>query len=201
MSTLLATNEFFVNQKAKLIEVTNEYKILDTAGNEIGVIRQEGQTTLKKIARIVSSMDQFMTHKLGVYDADGRPVLGVTRPRKFMKSRVLVEDGMGQPVGQISQQNMIGKIRFGMEDAAGQQVGEIRAENWRAWDFAVVDRMDQEVARITKKWEGLAKTMFTTADNYFVEIDPSLSGPLRSLTFAAAVGVDTALKQDSRGLS
>jgi hypothetical protein len=42
--------------------------------------------------------------------------------------------------------------------------------------------------------------MFTTADNYLLDVSPMLGGPLRLLTFASAVGVDTALKQDSRGL-
>jgi hypothetical protein len=42
--------------------------------------------------------------------------------------------------------------------------------------------------------------MFTTADNYLLDVSPMLRGPLRMLTFASAVGVDTALKQDSRGL-
>ncbi len=199
MSELLHTSEFFVNQKAKLVELTNEYKIRDTEGGEIGVIRQEGQSKLKKLARLVSSLDQFMTHTLAVYDAGGDKVLQLTRPRKIMKSKLVVEDGDGWPVGVIAQRNMVGKIRFGLEDSQGQQLGEIRAENWRAWDFAIVDQTEREVARITKKWEGLAKTMFTTADDYFVEIDPSLRGPLRLLAFAAAAGVDTALKQDARG--
>ena len=57
-----------------------------------------------------------------------------------------------------------------------------------------------EVARITKTWEGLAKTMFTTADNYVVQIHRRLPQPLLSLVVAAALSVDTALKQDDRGL-
>lgn len=57
-----------------------------------------------------------------------------------------------------------------------------------------------EVGRITRTWEGLAKTLFTTADDYLLGISPSLSAPLRLLAFPSAVGVDTALKQDSRGL-
>lgn len=189
-----------INQKAKLIEVTNEYKIRDEEGNDIGVIRQEGQSKLKKFARIVSSLDQFMTHELSVYDTDGTKVLGVVRPRKVMKSTVQVTDGDGTAVGEIRQQNMIGKIRFGLHDTAGNQIGEIRAENWRAWDFHIVDASDTEVARITKTWEGLAKTMFTTADDYLLEISGDVSGPLRRLVFASAVAVDTALKQDARGL-
>jgi uncharacterized protein YxjI len=201
MSGLIDRPRFFVNQKTKLVELTNEYRILDPEGNQIGLIRQEGQSALKKLARFVSSLDQFMTHRLAVYDADGSPVLTVTRPRKFVKSRLEVEDGAGRPVGTIVQRNVFGKIRFGLEDPAGSPLGEIRAENWRAWDFSIVDGTEREVARITKKWEGLARTLFTTADNYLVELDPGLRGPLRQLAFAAATGIDTALKQDARGFN
>ncbi len=200
MTALLDHDRVVINQKAKLIELVNEYKIRDPEGNEIGVIRQEGQSRLKKLARVVTSLDQFMTVNLGVYDAGGTKVLGLIRPRKLMKSQVLVEDGDGRPLGRIVQQNVVGKIRFGFEDSMGQQVGEIRAENWRAWDFAIVDAGGTEVGRITKTWEGLAKTLFTTADDYLVELGPGAFGALRLLAFAAAAAVDTALKQDARGL-
>ncbi|SBW29090.1 hypothetical protein FDG2_6423 [Candidatus Protofrankia californiensis] len=53
---------------------------------------------------------------------------------------------------------------------------------------------------MTKTWEGLARTLFTTADNYVVQIHRPLTDPLRSLVVASALTIDTALKQDSRGL-
>ncbi|MBW5421817.1 DUF2510 domain-containing protein [Streptomyces sp. BG9H] len=196
--TLFTEPVLVVNQKAKLIELTNEYSVMDQAGNTLGSVVQVGQSTLKKIARFVASIDQFMTHKLEIRDAYGQPQLLLTRPRKFMKSRVIVERPDGQPVGEIVQQNMIGKINFAMM-VNGQQVGAIKAENWRAWNFAIVDHADNEVARITKTWEGLAKTMFTTADNYVLQIHYQLPEPLLSLVVATALTVDTALKQDSRG--
>ncbi|MFH8791453.1 phospholipid scramblase-related protein [Streptomyces sp. NPDC017941] len=188
-----------VNQKAKLIELTNEYSVMDQSGNQLGSVVQVGQSTLKKVARFVASVDQFMTHKLEIRDAHGTPQLLMTRPRKFMKSRVVVERLDGQVVGEIVQQNVFGKINFAM-NVNGVQVGAIKAENWRAWNFSIVDHTDTEVARITKTWEGLAKTMFTTADNYVLQIHFQLPDPLLSLVVATALTVDTALKQDSRGL-
>jgi hypothetical protein len=95
---------------------------------------------------------------------------------------------------------MIGKIRFGLE-ASGQDIGSLNAENWRAWDFSIQDAAGTEVARIKKTWEGLAKTMFTTADNYVVQIHRPLAEPLRSCVIASALSVDTALKQDKRGFN
>jgi uncharacterized protein YxjI len=196
--TIFTEPVLVVNQKAKLIEVNNEYAIFDQAGVQIGAVRQVGQSKVKKVLRVVSSLDQFMTHKLQIVDMAGTPLLALTRPAKVMKSKILVEDGAGREVGEIVQENMIGKINFGLH-AGGRKLGAIKAENWRAWNFSIVDETGVEVARITKTWEGLAKTLFTTADNFVVHIHKALDDPLRSLVVASALGVDTALKQDSRG--
>jgi uncharacterized protein YxjI len=149
--------------------------------------------------RVVSSIDQFMTHRLEITDPAGAVLLQLIRPAKWVKSRVLVADAGGRELGAIVQKNVIGKIRFDLE-AEGEVVGSLSAENWRAWNFNVRDPHGTELARITKTWEGLATTMFTTADNYVVQIHDPVPEPLRSLVVAAALAVDTALKQDNRGL-
>ncbi len=189
-----------VNQKAKLIEINQEFAVYDQHGQQIGAVRQVGQSAAKKVMRLVADVDQFMTHKFQVVDSNGQVVLALTRPRKFMKSRMIVEGGNGQELGRIVQQNVIGKIRFSLE-SGGQQIGSVNGENWRAWNFNIQDAAGREVARLTKTWEGLAKTMFTTADNYVVQIHQELPQPLRSLVVASALTIDTALKQDARGLN
>ncbi|MFE9727962.1 phospholipid scramblase-related protein [Streptomyces sp. NPDC005794] len=196
--SLFTQQVLVVNQKAKLLELTNEYSVFDQQGTTVGSVVQVGQSGLRKALRFVSSVDQYLTHRLEIRDAYGQPQLLLTRPAKFIKSRVVVQRPDGQPVGEIVQQNAIGKINFAIM-VNGQQVGAIKAENWRAWNFAIVDHNDAEIARITKTWEGLAKTMFTTADNYVLQIHYQLPEPLLSLVVATALTVDTALKQDSRG--
>ncbi len=188
-----------VNQKTKLIELTNEYAVLDGEGRQIGAVVQVGQSGLKKAARFVSNLDQFLTHHLEVRDARG-PVLLLTRPAKFVRSRVVVQRPDGAPIGEIVQANVFGRIRFDLV-ADGTVVGAIQAENWRAWDFAITDAAGVEVARIRKKWEGLARTLFTTADRYVVLVHFRLPEPLASMVIASALTVDTALKQDDRGLN
>ncbi|MDQ6850810.1 MAG: DUF2510 domain-containing protein [Actinomycetota bacterium] len=188
-----------VNQKAKLIEINNEYAIYDQNARQIAAVRETGQSGLKKAARFLTSLDQYMTHKLQIVDMQGSVLLALTRPAKLVKSRIIVEDVQGRELGQIVQQNAIGKIHFGLE-SGGKVYGTINGENWRAWNFNIQDHTGTEVARITKTWEGLAKTMFTTADNYVLQVHRALEDPLRTLVVAAALGVDTALKQDARGL-
>ncbi|WP_431949351.1 phospholipid scramblase-related protein [Actinacidiphila sp. bgisy167] len=197
--TLFSEPVLVVNQKAKLIELNNEYSVFDQQGRQLGSVVQVGQSTARKVLRFVSSVDQFLSVRLEVRDAHGRPQLLLTRPAKFIKSKVIVQRADGTTLGEIVQQNAIGKINFSFE-VNGQKIGAIKAENWRAWNFAVVDHTGAEVARITKTWEGLAKTMFTTADNYVLKIHRPLAEPLLSMVVASALTVDTALKQDSRGL-
>lgn len=197
--TLFTEPILVVNQKAKIVELVSEYFVSDQNGNRIGSVAEVGQSTAKKIARFVSSLDQFMTHRYEIRDANEQPVLVLTRPRKIVKSSFVITRPDGTEVGQVKQNNVFGKIKFGLE-AGGTSVGSLNAENWRAWNFNVQDAEGNEIARITKTWEGLAKTVFTTADNYVLEIKAPLTDPLRSLVVATALCVDTALKQDARGL-
>ena len=198
--TIFSEPVLVVNQKTQLIEVTNQYAVFDQQGRQIASVVEVGQSTVKKVARVLTSLDQYMTHKLEVRDPAGNVQLMLTRPAKFIKSKVVVARPDGSEIGQIVQQNAIGKIRFGLM-VGEQQIGMIKAENWRAWNFAIVDHNDVEVARITKTWEGVLRTMFTSADNYVVQLHHRLPDPLLSLVVASALTVDTALKQDSRGLN
>ena len=187
-----------VNQKAKLIELNNQYSVFNKDGQQLAAVNQVGQSAAKKAMRLLTSLDQFMTHKLEITDTQGRVLLRLTRPAKVMKSTVIVSDANDQEIGRIVQDNVFGKIHFSLQ-AGGHTYGSINAENWRAWNFRIDDHTGQEVARITKTFEGIAKTLFTTADNYVVQIHGQIPQPLNTLVVAAALSVDTALKQDSRG--
>ncbi|MBN9608960.1 MAG: scramblase [Actinobacteria bacterium 69-20] len=194
----MTEQRLFVSQKRKLIELTNEYAVFGVDGTQIGAVTETGQSSLKKAARLLTSLDQFMTHTVQVNDSQGRMLLALTRPAKVFKSTMVVSGPNGAEIGRLVQRNVFGKIRFGME-VGGTEIGSLNAENWRAWNFAILDHTGTEVARITKTWEGLLTTVFTTADNYLVDIHVPLADPMHSLVVAAALTVDTALKQDSRG--
>jgi uncharacterized protein YxjI len=186
-----------VNQKAKVFEITNQYSVFDREGRQIAAVNEVGQSGAKKALRLLTNLDQYMTHKLEVVNGAGEVQLRITRPAKVMKSTVIVSNAQDQEIGRIVQDNVFGKIHFTLQ-AGGHTYGAIKAENWRAWNFRIEDHEGTEVARITKTFEGFAKAMFTTADNYVVQIHGQLAQPLNALVVAAALCVDTALKQDSK---
>lgn len=196
MANLLTAPQLVVSQRAKLIELTNQYEIRDGDGGALGYVEQEGQSGARKVLRFVTDVDQFLTHRLSLYDANGRKIVALTRPAKLFKSRLLVDDGDGRRIGEIVQRKVFGKINFDLVGVQGEVLGQIKAENWRAWDFSIVDATNVEVARIDKKFVGIAKAVFTNADNYVVDINDDVTGDFRLLVIAAATAVDTALKQD-----
>jgi uncharacterized protein YxjI len=189
-----------VNQKVKIIEIVGEFAVFDQHGTQVGSVAEVGQSALKQAARLVSSLDQFMTHRFEIRDASGEAVLVLTRPRKFMKSKFEVTRPDGTTVGDIAQKNRMGKIRFSLS-AGGTELATMNGENWRAWDFNVQDASGAEIARVTKRWDGFVQEAFTTADNYVLQIHQPLEDPLRSLVIVSALCIDTALKEDKRGLN
>jgi uncharacterized protein YxjI len=196
--TLFTEPVLVVNQKAKLFETKSEYGVYNQKGQKVGSVREVG-ISLTRLA--MGGNDG--TRRLQIVDTNGRVLMTLTRPAKILKSKIIVMGADGTQVGQIVQENVgvlagLGSrfnIRFRLE-SGGQRLGSINAESWRAWDFNIQDPAGTEIARITKTWAGLAKEWFTKADNYVLEVHRPLEEPLRSLVVAAALAVDTALKQD-----
>ena len=184
-----------VNQKAKLFGVNSEYSVYDQQGRQIAAVREVNQRLIKKA---MGAGGENGTHKFQIVAPDGRILIALHRPAKMLKSKMIVMGADGTQ-GEIVQKTLgfIGNVRFDLE-AGGRTLGSINAEDWQAWDFNIQDKDGNEIARITKTWAGWAKERFTRADNYVVQIHRPLDEPLRTLAIAAALAVDTALKQGTQ---
>lgn len=194
MTALRDADVLVFEQRAQLVEVTMEYRVLDAGGNQVGLVRQERQSTAQKFLKALSSNDQLLPVHLVLVDQTGAQVLALSRGTTLFTSNLAVEDAGGTAVGRIVQRNLIGRIRFDLE-AGGTVVGALQGENWRSWDFRVEDTTGAEVARVTKRYAGLAE-WYSTADTYVLQRTPDLADPLATLTLAAAMAVDLVLKQD-----
>ena len=67
---------------------------------------------------------------------------------------------------------------------------------WTGWNFRFVAG-DTEFAHVTKKWAGMGKEFFTSADNYVLEISDAVppDNRLRQLILAAVMCIDMVLKE------
>lgn len=182
-----------MEQKRKLFEMRNQYRIFDEQGGQVGSVEQVEQSPLASLARFGTDLDVALPMTLAVTDSAGRPALRMHKPwftRTFSVSRP-----DGTDLGSIRKRIKLGKARFSIVDASGAELGEIRAQNWRAKDFTVTDHDGHEVAQTTKEWRGLATEMLTDADTYVVNMHADAAEPLRSIALAAALAIDVVMKQ------
>lgn len=193
---LLARPAIGVHQRRKLFEMRNEYTLVDESGQPIGSADQQRQTALAWLTRLFSDLDVALPTTLEVRDASGMQQLTIHKPWFTWRVTVSTAD---ETVGSITKQIRLGKARFLLQDPGGASVGELHARNWRAKDFAVLDPQGVELATVTKQWRGLFSETFTDADSYAVQFGPTLTEPLRTLAFAAALAVDLVMKQKDTG--
>jgi uncharacterized protein YxjI len=194
--SLLTEPVLVVNQKLKLVELRNQYRVFDQHGQPIGSVQQAAQSPLAFLLRLFSDLDVALPITLHFVNAAGQVELVLHKP--WFRWLCSVRHPGGAELGTIAKQFRLGKARFGLADPHGQPLGEVRAENWRAKDFTVVDSGGQEVARVTKKWAGL-RELLTDADNYVVEVRPAVADPLRSLAIASCLAIDVIMKQKDSG--
>lgn len=196
-STLLDLETLVVRQRAKLFELRNQYDLFDSTGQPVGVVEQVNQSPLAVLTRIFSNLDVMLPMQLEVRDSQDAQVLTLNKP--WFRMTVDVAGPAGTPLGSIRKQVRLGKARFSLFDPAGGAAGEVRAQNWRARDFAVMDASGTEIARVAKQWAGVARELFTDADNYVIHISPSAQGDIRGLAIAAAWAIDIVMKQKDAG--
>ena len=66
--------------------------------------------------------------------------------------------------------------------------------DWKGWNFRLLNKAERELGTITKKWAGIGKELFTSADNYIVAFRGS--APAQAiLLLAAGLAVDTIYKE------
>jgi uncharacterized protein YxjI len=84
---------------------------------------------------------------------------------------------------------------FRVLGANDQPLCELKGK-WTGWDFKFV-RDGVEFARVTRKWGGLGKELFTSADNYILQISDSVptDNPMRILIMGAVFCIDMVLKE------
>src|SRR4029450_13425479 len=190
--SLLAQQVLIVRQKLKLVELRNDYAVLDQSGRQIGAVVQATQSPLAFLARVVTSWDVSLPITLHILGPGAVTELIVHKPWFTWRCQVVRPDGV--VVGEITKQIRLGRARFTLLDPRGARLGEVRARNWRAKDFSVLDGAGQPIARVTKRWAAL-RELFTDADTYVVEVSPAAVDPLRSLAVATCLVIDVVMKQ------
>ena len=126
---------------------------------------------------------------------DGQQLVRITRGVTFLRSRVTVLDGNDQVIGGFRQKLLSVGGAFDLLDADDNVLCHL-AGKWTGWDFRFMAG-DTEFAHVTKKWAGMGKELFTSADNYILEIKEAVppDNRVRLLILASVTCIDMVLKE------
>ena len=180
-------------------ESRNRYELFDEDNRPIGKAAEEAGGFGRFMGRIFLGHCRKST--IHVYDRQGREVGRGEKPFRWYFHRMVAYDG-GRPAGAIQRKFSLLHRKFVIENAKGEEVLEIYSPLFRIWTFKILFD-GQEVGRVSKRWGGLLREMFTDADTFGIEyMDSDALEPLRMVLICATFLIDfTCFENNNRGMS
>jgi len=158
------------------------------------VTRREGLGS--KSLRLITSDAVREVTRVDVLDATGAALLHLHRPMHRLKPAIAVTAADGHRVGMIVARKVFTRLCFTLQSAVDtgsedRTVGTAEGDGPRDANVRVHDRTGQLVARVSRTWEVLARDHHPEQGTYIVQVVRPLAEPLRSLTLAALLALET----------
>jgi len=195
MHEILNRNLYFVKEHVGLFKAASNYDIHDPQTNEILLeCREEHLGGFTKMLRFTKykRMTPFDTI---IRTKDGKQVVRVKRGWSIFLSKVDVLDENNVRIGGFKQKLFSIGGAFDVLDKDDKPVCKLQGK-WTSWEFNFMAGTER-FAKVSKKWAGIGKELFTSADNYMLEISDGVpaDNPVRQLILAAVMCIDLVLKE------
>lgn len=195
MDPILNRNLFFVKEHIGMFKASNNFDIFDPETNEqILECREDNLGFFTKIFRF-TDYKRMTPFNVVIRKPDGTQLIRVERGISLILSHVKVYNENDQLIGGFKQKFFSIGGKFEVLDANDEPLCMLKGK-WHSWDFKFM-KDEIELAHVTKKWAGLGKELFTSADNYILEISENVpeDAPVRQLILAAVMVIDMVLKE------
>jgi len=196
---MLELQNFLIKEQVAFLKTTDTYDIFNPeTGAQVG----QAQEVIAAFAGILRMFigKKLMSTKVEVREhPEGSLVFVIKKPVAFFRSTVEVYDSQGEKLGYFKSKLLSFGGGFWVYDNEDQQFAEVKG-NWTGWEFRFVTPEGIELGQVTKKWAGMMKELFTSADNYVVAVSPHLAEqPIaKMLLLAAALAIDIVYYEDDR---
>lgn len=193
---MLDRNTYFIREHAGLMKLSDVYDILDPATQQkIGEAREEISGWVKALRLIIDK--GLMPTRVAVYEGAQAPnqrlLFSVRRGVALFRPKVTIIDASGASLGYLQSKLLSLGGAFRVFTADGQEIAQVKGD-WKGWNFRFLSG-ETELGLVTKKWAGLGKELFTTADNYIITLHGKPEPTLTTLLLAAGLAIDTVLKE------
>jgi uncharacterized protein YxjI len=180
------------------MKLTDTYDILDPETKDQIGIAKEKPGTFKKLLRLLVNK-RLLSTKIFIYEGsdpndESKMLFSIQRGFTLFRSKVDVFDGGGNLIGWFKSKAFSIGGAFRVFEASGQEVAFVKGD-WKGWNFRFLDTEQNEIGTVTKKWAGIGKEMFTSADNYMIALNGEPSQVLATLLLAAGLAIDMVYKE------
>jgi len=196
MNSILDKNLFFVKEHVKIFKAANSFDILDPDTKQIVLeCREENLGFFTKMFRF-TDYKRMTPFNMVIKTLSGQKIVTVRRGVSFLRSTVEVLNEQDMLIGKFKQHFFSIGGKFEVLDHNERPLCMLKG-TWTSWDFKFISNDGKEFATVTKKWNGLGKELFTSADNYILQINSEVPAghPLRELILAAVMCIDLVLKE------
>jgi uncharacterized protein YxjI len=190
--------KYLVREHVGILKLTDAFDIIDPATNQRIGVAQENPGTFFKYLRLLIKKQMLPTTVEIREQEQAPPVLTIRRGFTFLRAKVEVLDQNGGCLGYFRAKLFSLGGGFHVFDRNDKKVAEVKGD-WKGWNFKLLDAAGQELGTITKKWAGIGKELFTSADNYMIALNDSLAQnpPVVALLLAAGLAIDIVFKERS----
>jgi uncharacterized protein YxjI len=195
MHEALKRNVFLVKEHVGMFKAANNYDIHDPeTGDIIMECREERLGLMTKLLRF-TDYKRMTPFDIQIRTPDGHQIVRITRGISVFLSKVNVLDEQDQVIGGFKQKLFSIGGSFNVLDANDKPICLLKGK-WSGWNFKFMAG-ESELAQVSKKWSGIGKELFTSADNYVLEMSDSVptDNPVRQLILAAVMCIDMVLKE------
>ncbi|NOR47003.1 MAG: oxidoreductase [Methanosarcinaceae archaeon] len=192
---MLDRNLYLIKEHARILKLVDRYDIFDPkTGEQIGIVKDEPSSVLKYLRLFMKKRSLPTT--VNVYEnEDAAPVFSIRKHMPIIRSKVQVIDGNGMPIGYFKSKILTIGGGFNVFDMQDNKIADIKGD-WKGWNFKFLDPSGAEIGTVTKKWAGIGKELFTTADTYMISIDETKSDhKTNMMLLAAGLAIDIVFKE------
>ena len=197
MQKNLQENIFLFKEHLGLFKASNNYDIYDPKTKKIILhCREKNLHPLYKVVRMFLTDFKIMTpFEIEIRSLYEKKIIRVKKGLSLILSKIEVFDENDKLIGLFKQKLFPLGNNFEIFNEKDELVSKLNG-SIAGWNFKFL-RGEKTVAKVTKKWSGIGKEMFTSADNYVLEINDTVdkTDPLRLLIFAAVICIDMVLKE------
>ncbi len=194
--SLLDLQRFFIKERVAFLKTVDHFDIFNPdTEKQVASAREVASGLVRTLRWFISK--KMMPTTVEIREAESEDlVFSIYRPFQLFRARVDVYDADKKKLGYFKSKLFSLGGGFWVYDTQHRLFAEVKGD-WKGWNFKFLTPEGEELGLVTKKWAGLGKELFTSADNYLVAINDDLADQpvAKTLLLAAALAIDIVYKE------